>query len=140
VVTWRNIFIANEFNEIQAERRNIEPTTTLIWFAFFWIGVGWGRFSLTNPDFSVHNNALQPDNMFLKFFLSSFLMWCIVAVELVLIRIYKLLTTPLILQFTDLCSVANISVLVMTDQIHGYYIHGKAPWKQSDLPLAWLKS
>jgi len=27
----------------------------------------------------------------------------------------------------------------MTEKYHGYYIHGKAPWAKSDLPLAWLK-
>ena len=27
----------------------------------------------------------------------------------------------------------------MTDKYHGYYIHGKAPWSKSDLPMSWLK-
>lgn len=27
----------------------------------------------------------------------------------------------------------------MTDHLHGYYINGKAPWAQSDLPISWLK-
>ena len=41
--------------------------------------------------------------------------------------------------FTDLCTVANCSVFFMTDHFHGYYIHGRAPWEQSDLPVGWLK-
>ena len=45
VVTWRSIFIGNEFNELQAEKRLIYPATTLVWFAFFWVGMGWGRIS-----------------------------------------------------------------------------------------------
>lgn len=28
----------------------------------------------------------------------------------------------------------------MKDEIRGYYIHGRAPWMQSDVPLGWLKS
>lgn len=28
----------------------------------------------------------------------------------------------------------------MTGHVHGYYIHGKAPWMQSDLPISWLKA
>lgn len=42
--------------------------------------------------------------------------------------------------FMDLCSVSNISILIMDEDFHGYYIHGKAPWQQSDLTLAELKA
>jgi len=124
VITWRSIFIGNEFNELQSEKRTIYPTTTLIWFGFFWVGVGWGNISQTNPDFSILDNDLQPYNMFLKFFLASFLIWCIVVVQYILVFLQLRFEEPLINQFTDLCSVANISVLIRTDKIHGYYIHG----------------
>ena len=39
----------------------------------------------------------------------------------------------------DLCSVANISVLIMDQYYHGYYLHGKAPWGRSDLIMSELK-
>lgn len=42
-------------------------------------------------------------------------------------------------EFTDLCSVSNISVLIMDQYFHGYYIHGKAPWGKSDLVMGELK-
>ena len=29
--------------------------------------------------------------------------------------------------------------MILTQPFCGYYIHGEAPWEQSDLPLAWLK-
>jgi hypothetical protein len=35
--------------------------------------------------------------------------------------------------------VANISLLFLEYHNYGYYIHGKAPWGESDLPLSWLK-
>ncbi len=38
--------------------------------------------------------------------------------------------------FMDLCSVANISLLLMDENFHGYYIHGQAPSGNSDLPLS----
>lgn len=34
------------------KKRVIDPTTLLVWFAFFWKGVGWGYISQTNPDFT----------------------------------------------------------------------------------------
>ena len=46
---------------------------------------------------------------------------------------------PPSLNFADLCTLANCSVLIMTEKYHGYYIHGRAPWAKSDLPMAWLK-
>lgn len=58
VITWRSVFIGNEFNEMQSEKRIIYPTTTLIWFGFFWVGVGWGNISQTNPDFTIRDNDL----------------------------------------------------------------------------------
>jgi meckelin len=39
----------------------------------------------------------------------------------------------------DLCSVANISVIIMDTYLHGFYIHGEAPWISSDLVLSELK-
>ena len=41
VTGWRYLFIANEFAELQTEMRYFEPETTFIWFAFFWVGLGW---------------------------------------------------------------------------------------------------
>jgi len=43
-----------------------------------------------------------------------------------------------------MCSVSNISVLILDEEYHGYYIHGKAPWANSgqggsDVPLPELK-
>jgi len=46
---------------------------------------------------------------------------------------------PKVQLFTDICSVSNISVLILTEKIHGFYINGKAPWFKSDLPMSWLK-
>jgi len=40
-MAWRSLFIANELNELQTEMRKISPETTLIWFSFFWVALGW---------------------------------------------------------------------------------------------------
>ena len=52
---------------------------------------------------------------------------------------YTFSTEYTLVKFVDLCSVSNISVLIMTTPTYGYYLHGKAPWLSSDLPLPWLK-
>ena len=38
-------------------------------------------------------------------------------------------------QMVDLCTLANISILLIEEHSFGYYIHGQAPWGSSDIPL-----
>lgn len=37
--------------------------------------------------------------------------------------------------FIDLCCVSNISVFILDDSMHGYYIHGISPGGKADLNL-----
>jgi hypothetical protein len=58
VTAWRQIFLANEFNELQAEMRFLTPETTLLWFGFFIKGLGWEWLAQANPDMSKAENDL----------------------------------------------------------------------------------
>lgn len=78
--------------------------------------------------------------MFLNYFLCAFIILCIAAVQYMLYLLSNVFNDSLISKFTDLCTVSNVSVLMMTEQVHGYYIHGQAPWMRSDLPISWLKA
>jgi len=40
-IAWRSLFIVNEFNELSTGMRRIHPETTLIWFIFFYVSLGW---------------------------------------------------------------------------------------------------
>lgn len=81
----------------------------------------------------------MPFNLFLKFFTSSFILLCTAVVQMILNFIITMSDDPKSLNFADLCTLANCSVLILTDKYHGYYIHGRAPWIKSDLPMSWLK-
>lgn len=35
----------------------------------------------------------------------------------------------------DLCTLSNISILLIEENSFGYYVHGQAPWGSSDIPL-----
>ena len=84
-------------------------------------------------------NELVPINYVLKFFLSAFIFLCIMAVQYIFEGFNSYFNSLKFQEFTDLCSVSNISMLIMDEHFHGYYIHGKAPWRQSDLMLSDLK-
>lgn len=36
-------------------------------------------------------------------------------------------------EFTDLCSISNISVLMFMEDQKGYYIHGRSPYGQAEV-------
>jgi len=59
-IAWRSIFVANEVNELSVEMRKINPVTTLMWFAFLWIAMGWSFVTQTNPDFTRYFISDQP--------------------------------------------------------------------------------
>ena len=40
--------------------------------------------------------------------------------------------------FVDLCTLANVSLLMFDEYAHGFYVHAQAPWGASDVPLDWL--
>lgn len=42
-------------------------------------------------------------------------------------------------EFTDLCTIANISIFFFDKQFHGYYLHGMAPSGQSEGSISELK-
>ena len=41
-------------------------------------------------------------------------------------------------QFVDLCTISNVSVVILHEYVHGYYLYGEAPWRSSDIPLDYL--
>jgi meckelin len=47
--------------------------------------------------------------------------------------IYQRFITNRIYNFIDLCSLSNISVFILDEPHHGYYIHGRSPHGKSDV-------
>lgn len=74
--------------------RKISPETELIWFAFFWIGLGYVDFTNMNPGLSSGNYNLQPTNLLLKFFLSAFIFIIIGAVQLLIYGLKNFFSAP----------------------------------------------
>lgn len=111
----------------------------MFWFAFFIKALGWEYLAEANPDMKATDNTLIPVNYVLKFFLSAFIFLCIMAVQYILEALNSYASSLKFQEFMDLCSVSNISLLIMDENFHGYYIHGKSPWGKSDLVLSELK-
>ena len=139
VNAWRHVFITNEFNELQTSFRYINPETTFIWFIFMWTGFGWENLSQSDPVFTIENNPLQGQNPMLKFFTVSLLFICIGGAQFIYINLKTCVCGAEINSFVDLCTIANISMVILKEHLYGYYLHAKAPWHASDIPLEVLQ-
>ena len=54
---------------------------------------------------------------------------------LVYLIFYQRFIEDRLLNFVDLCSVTNISVFILTDNLYGYYIHGLSPHGATDVNM-----
>lgn len=71
--------------------------------------------------------------------MAGFLFLCIGITQLIINRVQSQSGGSKINQFVDLCTLANMSILLFDEHMHGYYIHAQAPWGTSDIPLDWLQ-
>ena len=87
--------------------------TTLIWFAFFIKAMGWEQLAQANPDLSTVGNNMLPTNYVLKFFISAIIFLAIMAAQYILEGLNSRFSSLKFQEFMDLCSVSNISILIM---------------------------
>jgi len=93
----------------------------------------------SDPASSQVDNPLQPINILLRFFLAACLFFGIAGVQVVYDHMSSVAGGTKINQFVDLCTLANVSLILLDEHLHGYYLHGQAPWHSSDIPLDWLQ-
>ena len=136
---WRYMFIANEFAELQVNMRYVQPETCLIWFAFFWEGLGWSHLAETDPMKVYEDNTILKENLLLRFCMVGVLFFGIGGVMFILHNFDNRYNGAAINRFKDLCTLANISIIMLHEHAHGFYLHCKAPWGSSDIPLDWLQ-
>ncbi|TPX32052.1 hypothetical protein SmJEL517_g04744 [Synchytrium microbalum] len=136
ISVWRSIFVANQWNALQIYRRlNIE--FCLFWVYFILQGCGVRYAATPQPDIYDLTPAIV--HPVLLFGVNS-LIWLFVAFVLIVLRfgVYERFYRHPLLQFVDLCSVANVSVLLFDEPGHGYYIHGRSVHSYADTDMAEL--
>lgn len=136
ISAWRTLMIANEFAELQS-CRYISIELTLFFLLFFLKGLSWEDLARAQPNMSVNEtgSSLIPVNMVLRFFLTSFIFLIIAYVQLVIRKVMSTWFPTPVQNFVDLCVVSNISILILDDSLHGYYIHGVTPLPRADMSL-----
>ena len=128
---WRSLFLLNEFNELQTNKL-ISIEFTLIAYAFFIEGLGWRYVSTFDPALETAANN-SPENFVLNFFITAMVIYAIGIAQYLFQYMIKLKVPLKAEEFTDLCSICNISVLMFDNSFHGYYIHGRSPYGQAEV-------
>ena len=133
---WRLLHVANQFNALQSKR------AISIYFTFMWIILlyyragryGWWIRELSYPrkNEEVDNS---PANYLLRHFLVSVIVLGVGAIQFVIVRLFQMWIPLKKTEFLDLCSVANISIFILDEMLHGYYIHGQSPFGKADSNL-----
>uniref|UniRef100_A0A914I2N3 Meckelin n=1 Tax=Globodera rostochiensis TaxID=31243 RepID=A0A914I2N3_GLORO len=126
VVIWRTYLIANEWNELQLYRKT-RLSVQLLTALFLLDCMEFGNFAKLQPGFARLGQPSEiVETRMSRFAVDiSFYFGIEMAQWLVQLVVVERLVDPF-RNFMDLCSVANISVLAMTNPLRGFYIHGRS--------------
>ncbi|XP_052000101.1 meckelin [Xyrauchen texanus] len=135
VSIWRTYFVANEWNEIQTIRK-ISPTFQVIAVLFFLEVVGFSNLAFRDPSSNLHRSPevyTPPYSLILRYGVASAMWLCIGLIQIIFFTVFhERFVEDKIRQFVDLCSISNISVLLLSHRCFGYYIHGRSVHGHAD--------
>nr|CAD7394278.1 unnamed protein product [Timema cristinae] len=138
VSIWRTYFVANEWNEIQTNRK-ISLLFQIILTVFLLKIVGLEYWSIPDPELHtslpphMQQSRLSPTCRFavgvIVYMTVYLFQW------LLMVGIYERYIKNGIQDFVDVCSLANISVFILSLENYGFYIHGRSPHGFADTDM-----
>ena len=127
---WRMIHVVNQFNALQKKR------IFHLYFGFSWIILLYFRCQWERREHQVPRDAevdKSPINPILRNFIAGIIVFASTSIELALVRLLQIWLPLKKQEFMDLCSVSNISVFILDELLHGFYIHGQSPIGKADV-------
>ncbi|XP_060756170.1 meckelin isoform X1 [Neoarius graeffei] len=135
VSIWRTYFVANEWNEIQTIRK-INPTFQIISVLFFLEVVSFSSLALRDPSSELQRSGegyIPAYSRILRYGVATAVWLCIGFIQIIIFSVfYERFVEDKIRQFVDLCSISNVSVLLLSLRCFGYYIHGRSVHGHAD--------
>ena len=131
VSVWRTILVANEWAELQTIRKT-DIRLTLILLMFVLIGLGEDNNATFQPDSA--NKGTWDMSIVLRYGNTGFF-WLLLSYAQYLWKFFiaeRYLGEPPERLFIDFCTIAKISVIVLDEQYHGYYLHCRSPHQYAD--------
>ena len=136
VSMWRSTFVANELNELQTLRR-WSPLFCMLIVMLFLEGLQYENLTKTIPQISFDADPTAPSSNILRIAIGSFF-WIAVSLTLYVLQFhiyYTFFAAHPLREFVDLCSVSNISVMLLVEPQWGYYIHGESIHAHADVSI-----
>lgn len=131
ISAWRSLFVCNELNERLTATRAIPELTWLSMLALL-EGCEWSNAACWTTHADRQSALAAEFNPFLQFSLGISVWIFVLVCQFLLQRIASIFVGHDLNDFIDVCSIANISVFILDEPFHGYYIHGKAPSSRGD--------
>ena len=132
VSVWRTILAVNEWNDLQVTRGTSLEMTIII-MLFLLDGLSWKYIANNQPLLS--NLSTAGDlNPLLNFWNVAFF-WILICMLQKMIRYFiveRYFSEPAESVFIDLCTIAKVSVLILDDKYHGYYLHCRSAYTHAD--------
>ena len=131
---WRGLHIANQFNELQ-KKRTMSIEFCFVWLIMLWYyqETHWSTYAESVPTVSYVEGS--PENYILRHCIATFVLFIAGISQYIVVRLVQLWIPLKKTEFLDLCSVSNVSVFILDQSLHGYYIHGQSPLGRSDTNL-----
>lgn len=136
VSMWRSTFVANELNELQA-LRYWHPLLTMAIILLFLVGLEYLCMSASVPQGSRHVGGMAETFETLRIAIDLFF-WVAVALVMYLLEYqvyYRFAVVHPLQAFIDLCSVSNVSIVILLEQQWGFYIHGESIHAHADVSM-----
>jgi len=141
VSVWRTYMVANEWNELQTLRKT-RISVQVVLVIFLMKVVGMEHLATADPHSRLwpEEGTYMAESSYVCRFALGVSLWAgLAAVQAVFwVVVYSGAVEDKLAQFTDVCSLANISVFVMSHANFGYYIHGKSAHGRADTDMAGL--
>jgi len=134
VGAWRRLFIANEWNELQCVQPiSMDALISIVVFILYVSDVD--KLAKQNPHVSDEYDG--EDSKILRVAVITIIYFPIgIGIWLGRTLFYNRFVADKLGSFEDLCSLANISILILTHKCHGYYIHGKNVYGYADVSMS----
>ena len=142
VSVWRTYFMANEWNELYSVRK-INPTLQYVAFVFLTDYVGLKYLTTSQPDVYINPDKVSFVAEFspvLRIGLINILFIVIWILQRIFNFFYERFVDDHLQMYVDLCSLSNVSVFVLSDNVYGHYIHGRSVHGHADVSVQELVS
>eukprot|EP01038_Epipyxis_sp_PR26KG_P012906 gene12906-17295_t len=137
VSIWRTILVANEYVEMLTKRKT-SLVFTLFFIGFFLIGLELDYNATPQPFLA--NKSRDDTNIVLKFGNVTFFFLILSLMQyLFFYLIYeRYFSEPPEQLFVDFCTIAKISIIILDEPYHGYYLHCRSPYQYADTNMVEL--